>query len=320
MNPAIDSGTSSDHFVHPNAICESQMIGQDTRIWAFAHVLPGAVIGAECNICDGVFIENDVRVGDRVTIKNGVQLWDGISIEDDVFIGPNATFTNDPFPRSKNPPEEFPRTIIRSGASIGANATILPDITVGQHAMVGAGAVVTQSIPPKAIAVGNPAHIIGYVDTIGARAERTIHPGSAEKVLEEISTAVKGVVVQRLPEIHDIRGDLTVGEYEKNIPFLPKRYFTVTNVPTRETRGAHAHRTCEQFLVCLQGSCALVVDDSQNREELVLDRPTIGVYIPAMTWGIQYKFSADAILLVLASKLYDPDDYIRDYQDFLAEL
>lgn len=320
MNPALDNGTKKDYFVHPNAICESQKIGQDTRIWAFAHILPGAVVGAECNVCDGVFIENDVRVGDRVTIKNGVQLWDGIEIEDDVFIGPNATFTNDPFPRSKNPPESFSRTIIRKGASIGANATLLSGITISRNAMVGAGAVVTQSIPPNAIAVGNPARIIGYADAHGTQTERIIRPDPSEESLEGKSLAVKGVVVQPLLAIRDIRGDLTVGEYEKSIPFLPKRFFTVMDVPTKETRGAHAHRTCEQFLVCLQGSFALVVDDGQNREEIILDRPSIGVYLPAMTWGIQYKFSEDAVLLVLASKIYDPDDYIRDYQEFLSEL
>src|SRR5205085_9117249 len=131
------------YFVHPQALVESMQIGARTRIWAFAHVLPGAVIGADCNICDHVFIENDVRLGDRVTIKCGVQLWDGVTLEDDVVIGPNATFTNDPFPRSKKPPPAFSRTTIKAGASVGANATILPGITTGRHAMVGACAVVT---------------------------------------------------------------------------------------------------------------------------------------------------------------------------------
>src|SRR5688572_24596051 len=114
-------------FKHPLALVESHSIGEGTRIWAFAHVLPNAKIGRECNICDHTFIENDVVIGDRVTIKCGVQLWDGITIEDDVFIGPNATFTNDPFPRSKHylPPDSMPRTRVKTGASIGANATIV---------------------------------------------------------------------------------------------------------------------------------------------------------------------------------------------------
>src|SRR5687768_11070831 len=158
------------HFQHPLAVVESRSIGEGTRVWAFAHILPGARIGRECNICDHVFIENDVRVGDRVTIKSGVQLWDGIEVEDDTFIGPNATFTNDRFPRSRVRPDKYARTTIRAGASIGANATILPGLTVGRNAMVGAGAVVMHDVPPNAILVGNPAYITGYVD---ARPEET---------------------------------------------------------------------------------------------------------------------------------------------------
>jgi acetyltransferase-like isoleucine patch superfamily enzyme len=126
--------------------------------------LPGAVIGADCNICDGVFIENDVRIGDRVTIKNGVQIWDGLRLEDDVFVGPNATFTNDRYPRSRVPMTSIPETFVRRGASIGANATILPGITVGEEAMVGAGAVVTRDVPPGVVVIGNPARVLRRLD------------------------------------------------------------------------------------------------------------------------------------------------------------
>src|SRR5690606_29284015 len=150
------------YFVHPQALCESQNIGAGTRVWAFAHVLGGARIGADCNVCDHVFIENDVVVGDRVTIKCGVQLWDGLRVADEVFIGPNATFTNDLFPRSKQYPEKFPQTHIERGASIGANATILAGVTIGALAMVGAGAVVTRDVPARAVVAGNPARILRY--------------------------------------------------------------------------------------------------------------------------------------------------------------
>jgi acetyltransferase-like isoleucine patch superfamily enzyme len=125
--------------VHPKGLCESRNVGPGTRIWAFAHVLAGATIGADCSICDHVFIENDVVIGDRVTIKSGVQLWDGIRLEDDVFVGPNAAFTNDRYPRSKVYPPQFLKTTVRRGASIGANATILPGITIGEQALVAAG-------------------------------------------------------------------------------------------------------------------------------------------------------------------------------------
>lgn len=154
----------AEHFEHPQALVESEQIGPGTRVWAFAHVLPGARIGRDCNICDHTFIENDVVVGDRVTVKCGVQLWDGLRVEDDVFIGPNATFTNDPSPRSKEYLDEYPVTVLERGCSIGANATLLPGITVGRKAMVGAGAVVTTSVPPNAVVVGNPARIVRLLD------------------------------------------------------------------------------------------------------------------------------------------------------------
>lgn len=152
-----------NYFRHPQALVESDKIGANTRIWAFTHVLPGAVIGSDCNICDHVFIENDVVIGNRVTIKCGVQIWDGIRLEDDVMVGPNATFTNDLFPRSKQP-FELLTTIVEKGASVGANATILCGITIGAGAMVGAGAVVTKDVPPLALVVGNPARVIRYLE------------------------------------------------------------------------------------------------------------------------------------------------------------
>lgn len=144
-------------LIHPLSDVQSPSIGEGTRIWQFVVVLPGARIGKHCNLCAHVFVENDVIVGDRVTVKCGVQLWDGVRLEDDVFVGPNATFTNDPKPRSKLHPSGFAVTTVGKGASIGANATILPGITIGAGAMVGAGAVVTRDVPPGVTVVGNPA-------------------------------------------------------------------------------------------------------------------------------------------------------------------
>ena len=305
-----------DVFVHDKGLCESRRVGPGTRIWAFTHVLPGARIGAECNICDGVFIENNVVVGSRVTIKCGVQLWDGITIEDDVFIGPNATFTNDRFPRSKRHQASFPQTLVRRGASIGANATVLPGLEIGANAMIGAGAVVTRSVPPNAIAVGNPARIIGYVDAGHPTSAGAVARAAAVPATSVTQTRVQGVTLHELPLVPDMRGDLSVGEFERTVPFAPKRYFLVFDVPSRETRGEHAHRTCHQFLVCVTGACAVVVDDGLHREEIELDRPNLGVHLPPMTWGIQYKYSQDAVLLVFASDYYEPTDYIRDYAEF----
>jgi UDP-2-acetamido-3-amino-2,3-dideoxy-glucuronate N-acetyltransferase len=269
------------------------------------------------NICDHVFIENDVEVGDRVTVKCGVQLWDGVRLEDDVFVGPNATFANDLFPRSRQRPEKFLATIVRKGASIGANATLLPGIEIGAGAMIGAGAVVTRSVPPLAIAVGNPASITGYVD-----ADRVVRaaeqPVTAAAAPGAAKSRVAGVTLFTLPLVKDMRGDLSAGEFEHLVPFAPRRYFLVFDVPSREIRGAHAHRECHQFLICVRGSVSVVVDDGDQRQEYLLDRPNLGLYLPPMTWGIQYKYSPDAMLLAFASHNYDPADYLRDYGEFRA--
>lgn len=147
-------------FIHPLSDVHSSNIGDDTKIWQFSVVLAGARIGKNCNICANTFIENDVTVGDNVTIKCGVQLWDGVTIEDNVFLGPNVTFANDKHPRSKVYPDTFMRTTVKKGASIGANATILPGVTIGEGAMVGAGSVVTKDVIPNSIVVGNPAKTI----------------------------------------------------------------------------------------------------------------------------------------------------------------
>lgn len=318
----MSDGTLPDGgYRHPQALVESPRIGPRTRIWAFAHVLPEAVVGADCNLCDHTFLENDVVVGDRVTIKCGVQLWDGIRIEDDVFIGPNATFTNDGFPRSRQRPASFSRTLVRQGASIGANATILPGLTIGVGAMVGAGAVVTRSVPAHAVVVGNPARIVRYTTSSPA--------GGPERPPELVRSAalpasgelgVAGVRLLRAPLIKDLRGNLTAREVaDGGLPFTPQRCFLIFGVPTREVRGEHAHRKLEQLLICVAGSVSCVVDDGLRRQEIRLDSPELGLYLPPMIWGVQQDYSADARLLVLASQAYDPGDYLRDYDEFLAE-
>ncbi len=308
----------NDVFVHEKGLCESTEVGPRTRIWAFAHVVEGARIGSDCNICDQVFIEGGVVVGDRVTIKSGVQLWTGVELEDDVFVGPNATFTNDPFPRSRRWLESYPRTLVRAGASIGANATILPGIEIGRGAMVGAGAVVTRSVPPNAIATGNPARITGYVQTDNPQAVAAEVAAASEPGRRDLG--VSGVHVQRFAKFADLRGSLTAGELpDDGVPFVPRRWFVVYEVPSPEVRGAHAHRACHQFLICVAGEVNVLVDDGAERAEVLLDDPTLGIYIPPMVWGSQYRYGPDSALLVLASDPYDPADYIRDYDEFLAE-
>jgi acetyltransferase-like isoleucine patch superfamily enzyme/dTDP-4-dehydrorhamnose 3,5-epimerase-like enzyme len=300
--------------IHKQALVEDgARIGARTRVWAFAHILGGAVLGEDCNVCDGVFIENDVVIGNRVTIKNGVQVWDGVTLEDDVFIGPNATFTNDKFPRSKQY-VPLAKTIVRQGASVGANATILPGVTIGRNAMVGAGSVVTSNVPPNAIVAGNPARIRDYVKT-----SRVAH-GTIQDESPHTESLVGGATVTTLPLVLDMRGSLSVAEFDKNLPFTPKRFFTIFNVPNERVRGEHAHKTLHQFLVCVKGACSVVVDDGKSRREVRLDKPNLGIYIPPMVWATQYKYSADAIVLVIASDNYDPADYIRDYDEYLEAL
>ena len=153
--------------LHPLSDIQSDKIGDGTSVWQFCVILPGAEIGSNCNICANVLIENDVVIGNNVTVKSGVQLWDGVRIEDNVFIGPNVTFTNDLTPRSKKYPESFAKTVVRRGASIGANSTIIAGNEIGAYAMVGAGSVVTKDIPANTLWYGNPAKMHGYVTDDG---------------------------------------------------------------------------------------------------------------------------------------------------------
>lgn len=154
-------------MIHRSADVQTQRIGEGTRVWQSVVILPGAQIGRNCNVCSHVFIENDVKIGDDVTIKCGVQLWDGITVLDRVFIGPNATFVNDPLPRSKNHAKPLSRTLVMEGASIGANATILCGVQIGRYAIIGAGAVLTKNVGDYELWFGNPARHRGFVSADG---------------------------------------------------------------------------------------------------------------------------------------------------------
>jgi UDP-2-acetamido-3-amino-2,3-dideoxy-glucuronate N-acetyltransferase len=160
-------------FVHPAALCEAE-VGPGTRVWAFAHVMAGASVGADCNICDHVFVEAGAVIGDRVVVKNGVSVWDRVRIEDDVFVGPNVAFTNDRTPRARGLGYLSPLvgTDVRRGATIGANATIVCGVEIGEFALVGAGAVVVKDVAPYALVVGNPARVVGTVCRCGRRRGR----------------------------------------------------------------------------------------------------------------------------------------------------
>jgi acetyltransferase-like isoleucine patch superfamily enzyme len=305
----VDTNRNSTYFQHAAALVESANVGARTRIWAFAHVLPGAIIGEDCNICDHVFIENDVKVGNRVTVKCGVQLWDGLTLEDDVFVGPNATFTNDRFPRSRKYPERYPETVVRQGASIGANATILPGITIGVGAMVAAGAVVTRDVPDHTLVVGSPARVVRNLETGQASAGVTVPTNRSP---------LDDVRLIELPRITDPRGNLTFIEGGGHVPFEIRRVYYLYDVPGGAARGGHAHRQLEQLIVAASGSFEVVLNDGHEERRFSLNRSYFGLYVPRMVWRELENFSSGSVCLVLASQHYDEADYYRDYDEFLT--
>jgi UDP-2-acetamido-3-amino-2,3-dideoxy-glucuronate N-acetyltransferase len=234
------------------------------------------------------------------TLMPGVYIEPGVSIGANVTIGANTVI--------------LAPVRIEADTWVGANVTISGDIIVGTRAQINHGAVVTGSVPPKAVVMGNPAKIVGYVDT---PLYQTGHAQTKVTTTTITPSNVAGVALYNLKFVPDMRGALSVGEFMRDVPFAPLRYFLVLGVPTAETRGEHAHIACHQFLIAVTGSVAVVADDGVNRQEFILDKPQIGLYLPPLTWGIQYRYSHDAVLLVFASDYYDADDYIRDYADFV---
>jgi carbonic anhydrase/acetyltransferase-like protein (isoleucine patch superfamily)/dTDP-4-dehydrorhamnose 3,5-epimerase-like enzyme len=255
-------------------------------------------------------VAHESRIGPGCSVGPGAVVPPGCVLAGGITVGPNVVFV-EPDDANRQRPAR-----VDSGVRIGANTVIHPDVVLASGVVVRAGSVVTRSVPRGAIVEGNPATIVGYVDTQRSHdAPAQTIAGAFEGPIQP--TPVEGVTLHRLKVVRDLRGNLTVGEFERDIPFRPQRYFIVFGVPSRETRGEHAHRDCHQFLVCVRGSCAVVADDGQRRVEVVLDSLDIGLHLPPMVWGIQYKYSPDSMLLVFASHHYDAADYIRDYDEFL---
>ena len=216
--------------------------------------------------------------------------------------------------------------ILRDNVRLDAACVIGDDVNVGQGAWVRAGAVVLRSVPPNAIVEGNPAQVVGYLN-------RNIHEESRSnpRLLDidalgdlarptQVGLGVGDSALYLMRKISDARGVLTVGEIPEELPFIPARYFVISDVPSLELRGEHAHKKCHQFLICMHGSCRVLLDDGDQRCEVTLDRPDMGVLMPAMTWGTQYRYSRDAVLLVFASHHYEENDYLRTYDEFLEQL
>jgi UDP-2-acetamido-3-amino-2,3-dideoxy-glucuronate N-acetyltransferase len=290
---------------HTSSDIHSKSIGVNTRIWQYVVILQGAKIGKDVNICSHCFIENDVSVGDRTTIKSGVQLWDGISVGSDVFIGPNVTFTNDKFPKSKFYPVEFLKTIIEDGVSIGANSTILPGIKIGKNSLIGAGSVVTKSVPPNSIVCGNPSRYITKAKC------NDFHKSRLD--LDYLDS-------NPIPTFKDKRGALSVSDFDALIPFDVKRFFIVYATDKGTERGGHAHYVCHQYLICTSGSVLVTIDNGKDKKNILLNSPDKGLYIPPMIWGTQIYKTTYTSLMVFASHSYDSKDYISTYPDYIKAI
>ena len=214
--------------------------------------------------------------------------------------------------------------LIRSHVRLDTACIITEGVTIGQGAWVRAGAVVLRSVPANAIVEGNPAQVVGYVSKAsneGRPDPRLIDINQFSEIERpaRVSLDVGESALYLMRSVVDARGALTVGEVPSEVPFTPARYFAVYGVPSAELRGEHAHKKCQQFLVCLHGSCRVLLDNGVTRCEVILDRPDIGVFMPEMIWGTQYRYSPDAVLLVFASRPYESDDYLRTYDEFLVE-
>ena len=270
-----------------------------------AEVADSAVFGDYISVQKGAF------VGQNVLVHGLTQIWETVRIESDVVIESNVVLQRPPL-------NDVGETVLRKGCVVGAGAVIHHGVTIGEGALVRPGSVVEQDIPPYAIVSGFPARAIGYVENVEGDKAIPWHLQAAfPSSPAVVPLGVGGVTLHRLKKVCDPRGDLSVGEFPMDIPFEPKRYFLVFNVPSEKTRGEHAHHQCHQFLICVKGSCAVVVDDGKSRCEVLLESPDMGIHLPPMTWGIQYKYSSDAVLLVFTSHLYDSADYIRNYADFV---
>ena len=269
---------------------------------------PSASVGPNCHLLG------------RITVEAGAMLTGGVTLIGDLIVGRQAVIEPGVCIAAPRPGQGGIETPVHigAGAHVGAGSVLLAGVKIGDHAWVAPGTVVLRHIPAHAVVSGNPASISGYLDEADqASRVATAAPPRPEGSGVQASL-VEGVSVHHFARIRDLRGDLTVGEFERNVPFTPKRYFLVFDVPSTETRGEHAHRICHQFLVCVAGTVSVVVDDGRRREEVLLDRPNIGLLIPAGIWGIQYKYSRNGVLLVFASEYYDASDYIRNYDEYLS--
>ena len=307
--------TSETAQVHDSALAaRSVSLGSRAQIGAFCNLGDACTVGEDSTLAAHVILGDNVTVGDRAMIEAGVYLHSGTVIGDDVVIGPNAAFVQSRFTRTSDQADATAAEV-RDGASIGANATVLGDVVIGPGASVGAGAVVTRNVPAHATVVGSPARIVGYASSPRFNPSESVRATALED--SSFPYAIGKATLALLPLIEDLRGSLVVAEFPAQLPFIPHRVFTVFDVKSRQVRGEHAHQALQELLICTHGELALAIDDGAVRGEIILDRPDVALYLPPLVWSTQYRYSPDGVLVVLASTAYDPDGYIRDYDEFL---
>lgn len=266
----------------------------------------------EISVGPGVVLPDDFVCGPGCVVGPHALIGPGCAVEDDVRIGARSTVLAPETPSNGEPR----RLLIRSGVSIGAGAVVSGAEVIGRGARIEPGAVVTSDVPPHAIVSGNPAHVTGYVSQVaGGAGGRPVEMVRAPSVVGTV-VLPSGASVIRFPDVSDLRGRLTFAEVDGQLPFSVDRFFLVYGVPSQELRGEHAHRQLHQLIVAVSGAVSVLTDNGSVREEVRLDEPTVGVHIPPMVWGVQFRHTADAVLMVLASDRYDDADYIRDYDEF----
>jgi UDP-2-acetamido-3-amino-2,3-dideoxy-glucuronate N-acetyltransferase len=297
--------------VDATAVSEARAIGSGSRILAFARVGPHVDIGSDCIVGSQAALEGEVTLADGVEVQAGARLLGPLSVGPRSAIGMNAVLAG------SDPTVGAAEIVLGPNVLIGANVAVLPGVSMGRGAVVRPGSVVTENVPANAVVSGNPARIVAYVDSGHEAPVREVVMPTADARITE--TGVNGVTIHGLTNARDLRGALTAAEFA-TLPFPPQRLFTVYDVPSESVRGSHAHRECAQFLICVAGVVSCLVDDGSTREEIRLASSEVGLHIPPMIWGTQWKYTREAVLLVLASHAYEAEDYIRDYEEFLQAL
>ena len=246
------------------------------------------------------YLHPKATIGINVSMSPGAYISEAVTLGDNVFVGPNVVFVDSSFDQSK-----LERTKVSKNTIIGGGSTIYPGVIIGENVIVKPGSVVTENIPSNVEVSGNPAKI-------------TSHLFQRSRNLKPLASAnVDGIKEYSFTNIVDLRGNLTIAEFDENLPFVPKRLFFISGVPSEKIRGEHAHKLCQQLLILALGSLSIAVEDGKNQQIINMNKVGQAIYIPSMVWASQYNFRSDALLLVLASDHYDESDYIRSYDDYL---